>query len=129
MPRLKLILVLGDLLAFALITLIGFASHGELAESFLARAAALYVPLCASWFLLAPWFGLLDPSVCSQPRQLWRVPLAMLWVAPLSAMVRGLLLNAPIQPIFVVVLIFTSSLALLLWRGLYAWFASRPKQK
>jgi hypothetical protein len=120
-----MILLVGDLLAFAIITLLGFAAHGELAGAFLARSAALYLPLCISWFLLAPWFGLLDPSVSSQPRQLWRVPLAMLWVAPLSGMVRGLLLNAPVQPIFVVVLISTSSLALILWRGVYTLFFAK----
>ncbi|HEY2980116.1 MAG TPA: DUF3054 domain-containing protein [Anaerolineales bacterium] len=129
MPRPTIILALGDLLALAIITLIGFASHGELAGSFLMRAAALYVPLCISWFLLARWFGLLDPSVCSQPRQLWRVAYSMLWVAPLSGILRGLVLNEPIPPIFVVVLIATSSLALLLWRGLYALFFSVPTHK
>ena len=77
MPRPKIILVLGDLIAFAIITLVGFASHGELAGFFLTRALALCLPLCASWLLLAAWFGLLDPKVSSQPRQLWRVPLGL----------------------------------------------------
>ena len=55
----KLFLILGDLLAIAVITVIGFASHGETDTSFLPRMAATFVPMAVSWFLLAP------RSVCS----------------------------------------------------------------
>ncbi|MBI3738930.1 MAG: hypothetical protein HY258_07780, partial [Chloroflexi bacterium] len=50
----KYILIFGDILAIAVVTIIGFATHGETNASFLPRMAAAFFPLCVSWFLLAP---------------------------------------------------------------------------
>ena len=54
----KYILVLGDILAIALVTLIGFASHGEAGVAFLPRIGAAFFPLIIAWFILAPALGL-----------------------------------------------------------------------
>jgi hypothetical protein len=43
----------------------------------------------------------------------------MLFAAPFAAILRGLILNAPIIPIFAIVLAATSALGMLIWRGLY----------
>ena len=118
----KRILILGDLLAIALITLIGFVTHGEAGLDFLPRMAAIYFPLSISWFLLAPALGLFEQETTSGPKQLWRPALTALFVAPLAAVLRGLILNAPIIPIFAVVLAVTSALGMVLWRGLYFRF-------
>ena len=118
----KSILVIGDLLAIALLTLIGFATHGEADLAFAPRMAALYFPLSVSWFLLAPALGLFRPDLSSDPKQLWRPALAMLFAAPLAAVFRGFLLNAPIIPIFAAVLAATSALGMVIWRGLYDVF-------
>ena len=115
----KRILILGDILAIALITLIGFATHGEAGVSFLSRMAAVYFPLSISWFILAPALGLFQPETAFKPRQLWRPVLTALFAAPLAAVLRGFILNAPIIPIFAVVLGVTSALGMLMWRGLY----------
>jgi hypothetical protein len=80
---------------------------------------AAFIPLTAAWFLLAPWFGLFQPEITSNSRQLWRPALAMLFAAPFAAILRGLILNAPIIPIFATVLAATSALGMLIWRGLY----------
>ena len=56
-PMKKSVLILGDLLAITLVTLIGFAAHGEADMSFLPRMAVVYFPLSISWFLLAPALG------------------------------------------------------------------------
>lgn len=112
-------LILGDILAIAIVTLIGFATHNEAGLSFLPRMLAAFVPLTAAWFLLAPWFGLFQPESTSNLKQLWRPILAMLFAAPLAALLRGLWLNAPIIPVFAVVLASTSALGMLLWRGIY----------
>ena len=66
----KSLLILGDLLAIALVTFIGFATHGEADLSFLPRMAALYIPLSVSWFLLAPSLGLFRRETISNPRHL-----------------------------------------------------------
>jgi hypothetical protein len=118
----KRILILGDLLAIALITVFGFVTHGEAGLDFLPRMAAIYFPLSISWFLLAPALGLFQPETTSGPKQLWRPALVALFAAPLATVLRGLILNAPIIPIFAVVLAVTSALGMVLWRGLYFRF-------
>ena len=114
------ILVLGDILAILVVTIIGFATHREAGLSFLPRMAAVFFPLAIAWFLLSPWFGLFQPEIISDPKQLWRPVLATLFAAPLAVVLRGLILGAPIIPIFAVVLSATSAFGMLVWRGL-AW--------
>ena len=113
------ILFAGDVLTLALVTVIGFAAHGEAELSFLPRMLAAFIPLTIAWFLLSPWLGLFQQEITSNPRQLWRPVLAMTFAAPLAALLRGLWLNAPIIPIFAIVLASTSALGMLLWRGIY----------
>lgn len=110
---------MGDILAIAILILIGFATHGEMALSFLPRMGAIFIPLMISWFLLAPWFGLFQQEIVSHLNQLWRPAFAILFAAPLAAVLRGLLLNAPIIPIFVVILGGTLALGMTFWRGIY----------
>jgi hypothetical protein len=112
-------LILGDILTIFAVTIIGFATHGELNTSFITRMSALLFPLTVAWFLLSPWFGLFQTEIISNPKQLWRPALAMLFAAPLAAALRGLILNAPIIPSFVAVLIATSAFGMFLWRGIY----------
>ena len=127
------ILILGDILAVLITTVIGFATHGEVGagspglQVIFPRMAAMFLPLTIAWFLLSPFLGLFQAEITSDPKQLWRPALAMIFAAPLAAVVRGLLLNAAIIPIFAVVLGVTSALGMLVWRGLYL-FVSRKKQ-
>jgi len=115
----KSILVIGDSLAITMTTLIGFATHGELKSEFLVRMVAAIVPLIFTWFLLAPWFGLFQLEITSNPKQLWRPVLAMIFAAPLAVVFRGLILNSAILPIFAIVLGATSALGMVIWRTLY----------
>jgi hypothetical protein len=117
MPR--QLLIPGDILAIALVTFIGFAIHGEAGLSFLPRMLATFIPLTLAWFLLAPWLGLFQKEVTSVPWGLWRVAVVMLFAAPFAAVLRGLVLNAPIIPIFAVVLGLTSAFGMAVWRGVY----------
>lgn len=128
------LLISGDILAIAIVTVIGFATHGEVGAGspspyiVLPRMLAAFVPLTVSWFLLAPWFGLFQPGIVAGFKQLWRPVLAMTFAAPLAALLRGLWLNAPIIPIFAVVLASTSALGMLIWRGIY-FLLNRDKKK
>ncbi len=122
----KYILILGDILIIALVTIIGFATHGEVragrfaaSPSILPRMAAVFFPLAISWFVLAPALGLFQQETVSNPRQLWRPALGALFAAPLATILRGFLLNAPVIPIFAVVLAATSAFGMVVWRGLY----------
>lgn len=121
------ILILGDLLAIALVTLIGFATHGEAELSFLPRMAALFFPLSISWFLLAPSLRLFQSETISNPKQLWRPALAMIFAAPLAAVLRGFILSAPIIPIFAAVLAGTSALGMVIWRLIWYLFVRRKE--
>ena len=112
-------LIIGDIFTIAIITLIGFATHGEAGASFLPRMAAAFFPLSLSWFLLALALGLFRQETISNPKQLWRPALTALFAAPLAAVLRGLILNAPVIPIFAIVLGATTALGMVIWRGVY----------
>ena len=122
------ILVFGDIFTIVLVTLIGFATHGETERFFLPRMMAFFFPLAISWFLLAPSLGLFQREIISTPKQLWRPVLGMAFAAPFAAVLRGLILNAPVIPIFAVVLLLTSAFSMLVWRVIY-WFLDRKVRK
>lgn len=128
MPTSIRLLILGDILAIALVTFVGFATHGEADLSFLPRMAASFFPVTVAWFLLAPFLGLFQRELTSTPKQLWRPALAMIFAAPFAAVLRGFLLNAPIIPIFAVVFASTSALGMFLWRGIYVLLLNRREQ-
>lgn len=117
------LLSLGDLLAILIVTMIGFSAHGEADISLLPRMAAIYFPLSIAWIILARLMGLFQQEITSDPKQLWRPALVMIFVAPLAAILRGLLLNAPIIPTFAVVLAAASAFGMSIWRGLYLFFS------
>jgi hypothetical protein len=115
----KTVLILGDVLVLLIVTLIGFATHGEAGLPFLPRMAAAFVPLVISWFAIAPWLGLFQDEVIYNAKQLWLPALAMLFAGPLAVVIRGLILNEPIPPVFALVLSVTSALGMVIWRTLY----------
>lgn len=119
MTQNRSVLILGDILAIGLITIIGFVTHGETDVSFLPRMAATFFPLVIGWFLLAPRLGLFQDEVIYHARQLWRPALTALFAAPLAAVLRGVMLNAPVIPIFAIVLGAASALGMVMWRALY----------
>jgi hypothetical protein len=80
---------------------------------------AIYFPHSISWFLLAPSLGLFQQEMTSDPKQLWRPALSAFFAAQFAAILRGFILNAPVIPIFAVVLGVTSALGIVVWRGLY----------
>ena len=121
----KNILIIGDILEIAILTFIGFATHGEADVSFIPRMAASFFPLLIGWFFIAPWLGLFDEEVTSKFKLLWLVLLAMLFVAPFAAVLRSALLYGAVQPLFVLVLGSTNALGMLIWRGIYIFLARR----
>lgn len=122
----KSVLIVGDILAILVTTLIGFATHGELKSEFLIRMVAAIVPLTVAWFLIAPWLGLFQPGIISNPKLLWRPVLAMIFAAPLAVVFRGLILNSAILPIFAIVFGATSAFGMVLWRGLFTLLNRKP---
>jgi hypothetical protein len=117
-PSALWILIAGDLLVLLFVTIFGFATHGELGSAGL-RVLTTFVPLVVAWALVAPHLGAFDLEKTSQSSQLWRPFWAMVLAGPWAAWMRGALLNAPIIPVFVVVLGGICALALLVWRFLF----------
>ena len=118
------LLVLGDVLSLLVITLIGFANHKVLTTFPLGRMLSTFLPLLAGWFLISPWLGSLKTEVTSNLRQLWRPVLAMLLAAPLAALLRAVMLNSVVIPLFVLVLGCSAALGLLIWRSVW-WLLTR----
>ncbi|NWF63939.1 MAG: DUF3054 domain-containing protein [Chloroflexi bacterium] len=116
-------LILGDIVALSILTVIGFATHGETELSFLPRMAAVFFPALLGWFLLAPWFGLFDPCAISIPKNLLRIPLVMLFAAPFAVILRGALLGAPALPLFALIFGGSNALGIMVWRWLYIFIA------
>jgi hypothetical protein len=119
LPKYKIWLVLGDVLTIAILTLIGFAMHGELQTSFLVRMFTTFLPLLAGWFLIAPWLGLFRPEITKEPRQLWRPLLAMLLAAPLAGTLRAVMLGSVVLPLFVGILGASCAFGMFLWRAVW----------
>jgi hypothetical protein len=120
------LLILGDILALFVITLIGFGTHNELIQFPVERILATFLPLLAGWFLIAPWLGLFKPEITSNPRQLWRPVLATLLAAPLTGLLRAVMLNSVVIPLFVLILGGSAALGMLVWRTLW-WLLTRNK--
>ena len=120
-------LIIGDILTLAVVTVIGFASHGT-AGTAGSRMLTTFIPLLAAWLLIAPHLKVYDHDVALDGRQLWRPFWAMVLAGPMAAWLRGLILNSPILPIFVIILGGVSALAILAWRGLYWLIVTRLKQ-
>jgi hypothetical protein len=124
----RISLILGDILALAIITIIGFATHGETDLSFLPRMLTTFIPLVAGWFLVAPWLRLFDVQITSSPKQLWRPPLAMFLAAPMTAILRAAMLNAVAVPLFTFILGSSAALGMLLWRLVWYFLAANKRK-
>lgn len=124
MKNIKQTLITGDVIVLAIITVIGFVSHGETELSFLPRMLTSFIPLLIGWFLIAPWLGLFNSQVTSTPKQLWRPPLAMLLTAPIATVLRAALLHTAALPLFTLILGSSAALGMLIWRSVWSWISN-----
>lgn len=108
-------LIIGDLLAILLVTLLGFIFHGESIAS--PRWLTTFVPFSAAWALQAPWLGLYQPLVASDWRKSWwRAALSAVLAAPMAGLLRAMMLGSVVVPVFVLVLALTAAAGMALWR-------------
>jgi hypothetical protein len=121
----KSTLITGDIIVLAIITIIGFVSHGETELSLVPRMLTTFIPLVVSWFLIAPWLDLFDVQITSKTKQLWRPPLAMLLAAPMTVILRATMLNTVALPLFTLILGGSAALGLLVWRAI--WYLMSKK--
>jgi hypothetical protein len=120
----QIICLVGDAIVLALVTVAGFARHNTLGSAG-TRMLATFLPLLIAWLLVAPFVGAFDPEKLGDARQLWRPFWAMVLAAPLGALLRGLWLGQPIDPVFVIVIGGISALALLAWRAAAMFYVRR----
>jgi hypothetical protein len=118
------VLVVGDIVVLAAVTLFGFASHGSL-DSAGVRMLTTFLPLLAGWFAAAPFLGVYHPETAAHLVDLWRPAWAMLLAAPLATWLRALWLGTPVVPVFVAVLGGIALLALVAWRLVFVLVWSR----
>lgn len=125
--RHRIVLLVGDILALAMVTFFGFTRHGEISSAGL-RVLSTLIPLVLSWLMVAPFLGAYDLDKAADIRQLWRPFYAMVLAGPMAAWMRGVLLgNSPILPVFVLVIGGFSALAILAWRVLIWFFLFRKR--
>ncbi len=120
----KVFLLAGDLITLVLVTLFGFASHNQLGTAG-TRMLTTFIPLLAAWLLVAPHLGAFDPDRAADARQLWRPFWAMVLAGPMAGWIRGVMLNALVSPLFVVILGGVAALAVLGWRVIYLIISRR----
>lgn len=126
--RLLVWLALGDGVVLFIVTLIGFATHGELSGAGL-RLLSTLLPLGTAWGIAASFLGLYQSAQALDWKQLWRVLAAMLLAAPLAGILRGFWLNGVVIPVFVTVLGAASALGLLVWRAVLCRTAAAHSSK
>jgi hypothetical protein len=120
----RYVLIAGDIITLAIVTIIGFASHGT-ADTAGARMLTTFIPLAAAWILIAPFWHVYRIENALDGRQLWRPIWAMVVAAPMAAWLRGMMLSSPILPVFVLILGGVSVAAIFFWRGIFWLVASR----
>lgn len=120
------VLALGDIAALFLATIIGFASHGSLSSAG-TRFFTTFIPLVLGWSAIAPFVGLFDLNSVRDYKNLWRPLYAALVSAPLVGWFRGVMLNAPVLPLFVLILGLSTALIMFVWRLLALYILKKMK--
>lgn len=118
------LLLLGDVIAIGVVTLLGFATHDTLGTAG-ARMLTTFLPWVTGWMLIAPWLGLYEDGVVAAQRELWRPFWAMCLTSPLAAFLRGWMIGRPSTQVFVLVMMGVAGVTMMLWRVVYMWRAGR----
>jgi hypothetical protein len=75
--------------------------------------------------LIAPLLQAFSAERVMDRSQLWRPALSALIAAPFAAMLRAVLLQSPLAPIFVLVLGVTMMAGIVLWRLIFLFSSNR----
>jgi len=118
-------IILGDLLTIAILTILGFFSHGEVGIAYVPRMGTTFFPVAVAWFFISPWLGSFDSNVIKNSKLIWRIPLSMLFAAPFAAILRAALLGTTASPLFTLVIGLTNAIGMTVWRALYLYYLTR----
>lgn len=114
------ILIVGDVVVLALVTMLGFITHGSLQTAGW-RILTTFLPLLIAWICMAAPARMFELEQTRDWRNLWKPFWGMLFASSMAAVLRGFWLGTPVLPIFVIVLGGIGALAILIWRALF-WF-------
>lgn len=109
-------LMIGDCVLLVITSVVGFLTHDQAIDW---RLLTTYLPYQVAWLMIAPWLGVYRPTDSADSRQIWRPILAAFLAAPMAAWLRGVWINRPILPIFVLVLGLSAAFGFGIWR--YIW--------
>ncbi len=115
--------VVGDVAVLVVLTVIGFASHSTLDQTW--RLVVTTLGVLAAWAIVGPWFGVFSVEVLTRWQSVWRVALAWAIAAPVAGFLRGLVLDLSVSPTFILVTIIVNGAAMVVWRAAYAAFEAR----
>jgi len=115
--------VVGDVVVLIVLTVIGFASHSTLDETW--RLLVTTVGVLVAWAIVGPWFGVFSTQVLTRRLAVWKVALAWAIAAPVAGFLRGLVLDLSVSATFILVTIAVNGAALVIWRAAYASFQAR----
>jgi hypothetical protein len=110
--------VIGDVAVLAALTVVGFATHSTLDETW--RLVVTTLGVLAAWALVAPWFGVFSTEVLTRPAAVWRVAWAWAIAAPVAGFLRAWVLGVTVSPTFILVTIAVNGSGLVAWRAVYA---------
>ena len=116
----------GDICVIALVTIIGFATHGSLDTASL-RMLTTFIPVLVAWYLISPFLGVYQSEVITDWHKLWRPALAMVYAAPFAAWLRAIMLDTTTSWIFIGVLAIVIAVGIMIWRALYWLVVCRDK--
>lgn len=116
-------LLVGDLIALLLVTLVGISSHNEQLSFY--RTAVNFLPLVIAWLIVSPWFGAYDANMISSPKRILQILLAVFVCTPFAAVLRGMILNTAVQTSFVLVFALTNTVGIGLWRSIWVFLHQR----
>jgi hypothetical protein len=122
--KLQPILLIGDAIAILAVIFVGLRFH-QSEEMLASRLVINFLPFLLAWLLAANTLGLLRPPRPTTWIGFGQLLLAAIFTAPLGAVLRGLALNRPILPVFVLVMLLALSIGLLIWRAIYISFVAR----
>lgn len=123
--KIILFTALGDVVVLMLLTVTGFAFHGE--QRAVLRMLSTLVPLMVAWAPSALPLGVYDEQHLRRWQSLWRPFWAAVLAVPLAAWLRALWLSTVVIPTFVAVLGAFTVLFLTLWRTAWWFFFLRQR--
>jgi Protein of unknown function (DUF3054) len=109
-------LLAGDLACYLVATILGFATHQELALSASERFLATWLPFSAAWLLVAPAMGVYAGGEELEWRHLARAAWASVISAPLGGVLRAVWLGGAVVPVFVLVMAGVTTGLVVAWR-------------